>query len=213
MRPRHTLVTTALSLALLCGIATAAPEDDAPTSQDVPPSWHAHELSPQAPPAEPVAEPAPFGERVRHRASDMVLKAMNFLGVAYRRGGSSEQSGFDCSGFTRHIVQASFGLLLPRRADEQATAPGLRTVQREELQPGDLVFFNTRRRTFSHVGMYVGNGKFIHSPRAGGRVRIEDMAFAYWRKRFTGARRVEAPGDRHGTAPATEATRLPQPDL
>ena len=85
----------------------------------------------------------------------------------------------------------SVGLVLPRRVDEQATAPGLIKVKREELKPGDLVFFNTLKRTFSHVGIYVGDGKFIHSPRSGGEVRVEDMRFVYWAKRFTGARRAE----------------------
>ncbi len=128
---------------------------------------------------------------VRDTASDLVMTAMNFLGVPYRLGGNSEQQGFDCSGFTRHIFENSIGLVLPRRADEQATTAGLRSINRAELKPGDLVFFNTMKRTFSHVGIYVGDDKFIHSPRAGGAVRIEDMRDAYWSHRFTGARRAD----------------------
>lgn len=128
---------------------------------------------------------------VRDRASDLVLSAMNFLGVPYKRGGSSISGGFDCSGFTRHIFEMSVGLVLPRRADEQAKMSSLLKIKREDLKPGDLVFFNTMRQTFSHVGIYVGEGKFIHSPRAGGAVRVEDMREAYWSKRFTGARRAE----------------------
>jgi cell wall-associated NlpC family hydrolase len=128
---------------------------------------------------------------MRNKASDLVLDAMDFLGVPYRRGGTSVETGFDCSGFTRHVFEMSVGLVLPRRVDEQATAPGLIKVKREELKPGDLVFFNTLKRTFSHVGIYVGDGKFIHSPRTGGEVRVEDMRFVYWAKRFTGARRAE----------------------
>jgi cell wall-associated NlpC family hydrolase len=126
---------------------------------------------------------------VRDRASDMVVSAMTFLGVPYRRGGNGAD-GFDCSGFTRHVFQDTLGLVLPRRADEQASAAGLIQVQRDELKPGDLVFFNTLKRTFSHVGIYVGEGKFIHSPRTGGQVRVEDMRIAYWSQRFTGARRA-----------------------
>ena len=129
--------------------------------------------------------------RLRDRASDMVITAMNFLGVPYKRGGNSADHGFDCSGFTRHVFELSLGRVLPRRADEQAQTAGLVSVQRNELKPGDLVFFNTLRRTFSHVGIYVGEGKFIHSPRAGGEVRVEDMGASYWSKRFTGARRAE----------------------
>jgi cell wall-associated NlpC family hydrolase len=132
-----------------------------------------------------------FVNKVRDKASDMVLSAMNFLGVPYRRGGNSADKGFDCSGFTRHVFEMSLGLVLPRRADEQASAPGLKKIKREELKPGDLVFFNTLKRTFSHVGIYIGEGKFIHAPRTGGEVRVEDMRYAYWSKRFTGARRAQ----------------------
>lgn len=120
-----------------------------------------------------------LAERVRNKASDMVITAMNFLGVPYRRGGSDADDGFDCSGFTRHVFEMSLGLVLPRRVDEQAQAPGLIEVRRDELRPGDLVFFNTLKRTFSHVGIYVGDGKFIHSPRSGASVRVEDMRYDY----------------------------------
>ena len=130
-------------------------------------------------------------ESVRDTASDLVMRAMNFLGVPYRRGGNTEEVGFDCSGFTRYIFEGSVGLVLPRRADEQAKAAGLLNINRQELKPGDLVFFNTMKRTFSHVGIYVGDDKFIHSPRTGSEVRIEDMRDAYWARRFTGARRAD----------------------
>ena len=128
---------------------------------------------------------------VRDTASDLVLSAMNFLGVRYTRGGNSVENGFDCSGFTRHIFEMSVGLVLPRRADEQAKDSSLLSIRREELKPGDLVFFNTMKRTFSHVGIYVGEGKFIHAPRTGSAVRVEDMRDSYWSKRFTGARRAD----------------------
>ena len=128
---------------------------------------------------------------VRDTASDLVLSAMNFLGVRYTRGGNSVENGFDCSGFTRHIFEMSVGMVLPRRADEQAKDSSLAAIRREELKPGDLVFFNTMKRTFSHVGIYVGEGKFIHAPRTGSAVRVEDMRDSYWAKRFTGARRAD----------------------
>lgn len=144
-----------------------------------------------SPEVAPLLVKAGFAETVRDRASDMVLNAMNFLGVPYVRGGQSEETGFDCSGFTRYIFERSIGLMLPRRADEQASAAGLINIRRDELKPGDLVFFNTLRRTFSHVGIYVGDGNFIHSPKPGGLVRVENMGLSYWSARFTGARRVE----------------------
>ena len=127
-------------------------------------------------------------DKASTKATGMVMQAMDLLGVPYRRGGSSESSGFDCSGFVRHLYEKSVGQLLPRRAEEQARSTEV--IEREELKPGDLVFFNTMKRTFSHVGIYVGDGKFIHAPRAGKSVKVDDMRSAYWQKRFNGARRV-----------------------
>ena len=138
-------------------------------------------------------ENSALAQQMRDRATEMVLSAMNFLGVRYVRGGNTAQQGFDCSGFTRYVFENSLGLVLPRRADEQAKIAGLLLVKRDELKPGDLVFFDTMRRAFSHVGIYVGEGKFIHAPRAGAEVRIEDMRASYWAKRFNGARRAELP--------------------
>ena len=126
--------------------------------------------------------------RMADRASDLVVTAMGFLGVPYRRGGNSVETGFDCSGFVKAMYEQTVGLILPRRANEQAAAT--QKIDRNELQPGDLVFFNTLRRTFSHVGIYVGDNKFIHSPKPGAQVRVEDMGVPYWSKRFDGARRV-----------------------
>jgi cell wall-associated NlpC family hydrolase len=147
---------------------------------------------------------------VRDKASTLVTSAMTFLGVPYKRGGKTAESGFDCSGFTRHIFESTLGLLLPHRAEEQARLSSLIPVKREELRPGDLVFFNTMRRTFSHVGIYVGEGRFIHAPRAGGEVRVEELRVAYWKNRFTGARRVEALGQTptvtQGALPSGAAT-------
>jgi len=126
----------------------------------------------------------------RSRLTEMVVAAMNFVGVPYRLGGNDADTGFDCSGFTKHLFELNLGLSLPRRSHEQAAAQGLVDVPRRELQPGDLVFFNTLRRAFSHVGIYVGEGRFIHSPRAGASVRLESMQSSYWQRRFDGARRV-----------------------
>ncbi|MFM8609480.1 MAG: C40 family peptidase [Burkholderiaceae bacterium] len=128
------------------------------------------------------------GQTVADRASDLVVHAMTFWGVPYRRGGNTPEGGFDCSGFVRAIYEQTLGLVLPRSAHEQAAATD--RIERSDLQPGDLVFFNTMRRAFSHVGIYVGNGKFIHAPRPGGAVRVEDMGASYWARRFDGARRV-----------------------
>ncbi len=124
------------------------------------------------------------------KASDLVMNAMGFLGVPYKRGGSSVETGFDCSGFVRAIFEQTVGQVLPRKAEQQAAAT--EHIDKPDLKPGDLVFFNTMRRAFSHVGIYVGDGKFIHSPKPGSEVRVEDMTKSYWARRFDGARRVKA---------------------
>ena len=137
--------------------------------------------------------------RFANKASDLVLTAMGSLGVPYRRGGNSAETGFDCSGFVKAMYEQTVGFILPRRANEQAAAT--QKIDKQDLQPGDLVFFNTLRRTFSHVGIYVGDNKFIHSPKPGAQVRVEDMAVPYWAARFDGARRVPVPA---AQAPAAD---------
>jgi cell wall-associated NlpC family hydrolase len=127
-------------------------------------------------------------QTVGEKTSSLVYTAMGFLGVPYRRGGNSVDSGFDCSGFVRATYEQTLGLLLPRKAEQQAAAT--EKIDRSDLKPGDLVFFNTMRKAFSHVGIYVGEGKFIHSPKPGSEVRVEDMGISYWSRRFDGARRV-----------------------
>ena len=141
--------------------------------------------------------------RMADKAGELVLTAMGFLGVPYRRGGNSVETGFDCSGFVRAIYEQTVGLILPRRANEQAAAT--QTIDRNELQPGDLVFFNTMRQAFSHVGIYVGEGKFIHSPKPGAQVRVENMSMSYWAHRFDGARRVVS-----ASAPVPELSAVKQ---
>jgi cell wall-associated NlpC family hydrolase len=128
------------------------------------------------------------GTTLSTRTSELVVNAMGFLGVPYRRGGNSAETGFDCSGFVRAMYEQTVGMMLPRRANEQAAAT--QTIDKKDLQPGDLVFFNTMKHAFSHVGIYVGEGKFIHSPKPGAQVRVEDMGQNYWLRRFDGARRV-----------------------
>ena len=138
-------------------------------------------------------------QNVSVKASELVVHAMGFLGSPYRRGGDTVESGFDCSGFVKAIYEQTIGLVLPRRAELQAAAT--QNIEKKDLAPGDLVFFNTMRRAFSHVGIYIGDGKFIHSPKPGSEVRVESMGSAYWNRRFDGARRVD-------TDPAATAQAL-----
>lgn len=144
------------------------------------------------------------GDKVEAKASELVVNAMGFLGVPYKRGGTSAETGFDCSGFVRTMYEQTAGLLLPRKAEQQAAAT--QKIDKNDLRPGDLVFFNTMRRAFSHVGIYVGNGKFIHSPKPGAEVRVEDMGISYWARRFDGARRVQTE-----SPAATSSATAPSP--
>lgn len=119
----------------------------------------------------------------------MAATALKFLGVKYRYGGDAPGEGFDCSGLVAYAAEKSLGLKLPRTASSQAQE-GI-SIDRDELRRGDLVFFNTRGRRFSHVGIYLGNHQFVHAPRTGATIRVESMDIAYWRKRYNGARRLK----------------------
>jgi len=149
-------------------------------------------LSPYAHADEPIVVPpalqVSFVDRATATAQDAIDQAIDLLGIRYRRGGSSPESGFDCSGFVNHVFREGLGLMLPRSSKEMSKSG--QEVDRDELRPGDLVFFNTMRHAFSHVGIYLGDNQFVHAPRSGGRVRIEDLRQRYWTKRFNGARRI-----------------------
>lgn len=176
MHPRRLVLGSILCAgAALAGCAARGDLAEPPATPDKPPS------------ADEVA--ALRSKAGSSAAGEVVLTALNYLDTPYRSGGTRVEDGFDCSGFTRQVYADALGLSLPRQADEQAQTAGLRHVRREHLQPGDLVFFNTLRRTFSHVGIYLGDGRFIHAPRTGAQVRVEQMATSYWSRRFTGARR------------------------
>lgn len=122
------------------------------------------------------------------RAANLAIEAMSLVGIHYRLGGSSPEHGLDCSGLVRYVFRQATGTELPRTSAELSQVG--EHIDKKDLQPGDLVFFNTLRRAFSHVGIYLGDNKFIHAPSAGGAVRIESMDLAYWKARFNGARRI-----------------------
>ena len=149
-------------------------------------------------------------QHVSLKASELVVHAIGFLGVPYQRGGNTVETGFDCSGFVKAIYEQTVGLVLPRRAEQQAAAT--QNIERKDLAPGDLVFFNTMRRAFSHVGIYIGDGKFIHSPKPGAEVRVESLAATYWNRRFDGARRVDTTQDDAGPSVATALRSQAKPD-
>jgi len=120
---------------------------------------------------------------------EALLQALLALGVDYRYGGKSPVTGFDCSGLVAHVYREAWGIRLPHstKAQSEAGVP----VSLAELQAGDLVFYDTQKRPYSHVGIYMGEGKFVHAPKSGARVRVESLRSEYWSSRFNGARRIE----------------------
>lgn len=126
-------------------------------------------------------------------AQKLLGKAMQLIGVKYRFGGTNPETGLDCSGYVQYVYKSSVGVNLPRTAAEQARM-GER-VATSEVRPGDMVFFNTRGFNNSHVGIYVGNGMFVHAPNSRSRVRFDSLESGYWKTKFTGVRRVSGPAN------------------
>jgi cell wall-associated NlpC family hydrolase len=138
-----------------------------------------------------ISPPAAAWEGADSDRSRPIAHAMQVLGVKYLFGGNSPETGFDCSGLVAHVFERAWGVLLPRNTSGQRHV-GM-PVRLKELQPGDLVFYNTRNRPYSHVGIYLGEGRFVHAPRTGAHVRVENVYTPYWRSRFNGARRLDPP--------------------
>jgi cell wall-associated NlpC family hydrolase len=118
----------------------------------------------------------------------LAIYALGLIGVDYRFGGTTPERGLDCSGLVRYVFQQVTGVMLPRTSQEISRLGA--KVALAELMPGDLVFFNTRRLQFSHVGIYLGEDRFIHAPRQGGEVEVVTFSKVYWQKHFDGARRL-----------------------
>ncbi len=137
----------------------------------------------EAPDAPAAAEFGLFAQ-----AQELALRALGFIGVPYKWGGSSPDTGFDCSGLIRFLYAQITGQALHGNAAEISRVGEI--IDQSDLQPGDLVFFNTLRRPFSHVGIYLGDSRFVHAPSRGGAVEIVDMRQRYWKNRYNGARRL-----------------------
>ena len=127
-------------------------------------------------------------ETVWHGAQDLAMFALGLIGVDYRYGGETPEGGLDCSGLVRHVFQQVTGVTLPRTSKELSRigAP----IGRDDLEAGDLVFFDTRRFAFSHVGIYLGDGRFIHAPSTNGKVRTDNLTRGWFATRFEEARTV-----------------------
>lgn len=147
----------------------------------------------RSPESEPEVEPAAAtvpGITATDKASLIALQALAYLGTPYRAGGLSPQTGFDCSGLVAYVYSEGAGLVLPRNTFDLSRLG--QPVGRAALRPGDLVFYNTQQREYSHVGIYLGEERFIHAPSSGGEVRVESLRAGYWLRRYNGARRVIA---------------------
>ncbi len=148
-------------------------------------------VSPPPASAEPEQEQSTVLDKLSSftdRAAQIAIEALSLVGIRYRYGGNSPEQGLDCSGLVRYVFREAGGTDLPRTSQEMSRRG--EPVDKQDLQPGDLVFFNTLNRAFSHVGIYLGNNQFIHAPSAGRNVRVENMDMNYWKARFNGARRV-----------------------
>lgn len=118
---------------------------------------------------------------------NMLLQSVSLMGIAYKWGGNTPDTGMDCSGFVKYVFKKSLGINLPRTAAEMAKVG--KKVSPDDLEPGDLMFFNTRRGSNTHIGIYLGNNKFIQSPRTGETIKITEFD-GWWRQHFNGAKRV-----------------------
>lgn len=170
-----------------CGTITPAPVVDSTPGNSAAPTVAS--IRP-APPAEPPRQTALRQERATsmpERSPELLLQALATSGFDYRRGGQSHTSGFDCSGLVAHVFQQAYGVKLPHNSRAQSGYG--KPVQVAELEMGDLVFFNTEQ-PFSHVGIYLGDNRFIHAPKPGAVVRTENFSARYWKTRFNGARRI-----------------------
>lgn len=141
-------------------------------------------------PADQTQEAAAADQPYRGNIQKVVDGALDLIGIKYHRGGSSPLTGFDCSGLVDHVFRATLGMILPRSSRDMSKAG--EPVPKTDLKPGDLVFFDTMRRAFSHVGIYLGDHMFVHAPRPGQAVSVADLRDRYWAKRYDGARRINS---------------------
>ncbi len=159
------------------------------------------------------APPPGFPNFVDHSIGreEISIQAMSLVGVPYRWGGNTPDSGFDCSGLVRYVVARAASVNLPRTTADMSGRG--ESVEPDEIAPGDLIFFNTTGRPHSHVGIYVGKLRFVNAPSTGGTVRLDYLTNPYWAKRFDGIRRVAGPAAKPAPfdAPSYQAA-VPQPE-
>lgn len=133
---------------------------------------------------ETIAQEAP--RFANEKGNEVVLYALGLIDTGYRFGGKNPQAGLDCSGMVSHIYDVATGLKVAGSAADIARKS--RIIERDSLRPGDLVFFNTRNKAFSHVGIYIGDARFVHAPSSNGKVRIDRLSDRYYAQRYEAAR-------------------------
>ena len=141
-----------------------------------------------SPPQNQTWDGAPDWASASPKQRDVVRHALGYVGVPYHYGGDSAETGFDCSGLVWRVYRQAAGVRLPR--DTYSISRKGVAIPSRQLQPGDLVFFNTQRRPYSHVGIYLGKNRFVHAPSSGGVVSVARISDRYWRQRFDGGRRI-----------------------
>ena len=137
-------------------------------------------------PADTTETIAQASRPVSEKGNEVVFYAMGLIDTGYRFGGKNPEAGLDCSGMVSYIYGRAAGLKVQGSAADMARSG--RAIERAELRPGDLVFFNTLNRSFSHVGIFIGDARFIHAPSTNGRVRIDRLSDSYYASRFEAAR-------------------------
>ncbi|MGI4859563.1 MAG: C40 family peptidase [Janthinobacterium lividum] len=197
--PARWHLVAALGLAVLCACSGVPREDRASvaagerTGHQKLDGW-----GPQSP-------PSGFPRFVDHSVGqeEISMQAMGLVGVPYRWGGNTPAAGFDCSGLVRYVVERAASIDLPRTTADMSRE-GV-SITPDAVAPGDLIFFNTTGRAHSHVGVYVGDYRFVNAPSTGGTVRIDYVTNPYWAKRFDGIRRVAG----RGAAPVIDSPIAP----
>jgi cell wall-associated NlpC family hydrolase len=121
--------------------------------------------------------------------NDILFRAIALVGTPYHYGGNTPEGGFDCSGLVGYVFRDVAGIVLPRTAEEIGEI-GVPEIEHDSLESGDLVFFHQHTRSISHVGIYVGEGRFVHAPNEGGTVRLDRLDDAYWQAHYSGAKRI-----------------------
>jgi cell wall-associated NlpC family hydrolase len=188
MRPSGRLLVVALAVSL-SACAARGTRHDPPVPRPFPGAALPPGAGVSEPPVEPDPTPSPAATADSGPLANVpgvVAMALGYRGVPYRNGGS-DPSGFDCSGFTQYVFR-QIGAVLPREVRDQFQAGS--EIDRDDIEPGDLVFFETVSRGASHVGVAIGGGEFVHAPSSRGVVRVERLASSYWARRYVGARRI-----------------------